>query len=308
MAKRPIDDLVEALRQLGVRVDCPSGCPPLTIRGGVPAGGLVSIRGDRSSQYLSAMLMVGALAARPIEVVVEGTLVSRPYVGITERMVASFGGSIESDGQRFVVAPVAGYQARTYVIEPDASAASYPFALAAASGGSLLVPGLGPDALQGDVAFVGVLERAGAIVTRESDGIRVEGRSLRGVDEDMHHISDTVMTLAAIAPLADGPTMIRNVGNIRIKETDRLAATVAELRRLGQDVDHGDDWLRIEPRPIVPATVRCYSDHRMAMSFAVLGTQRGGVTIEDPACVAKTYPDFWNDLARLYDAQGAKLS
>lgn len=307
MAKRPIQDLVDTLRELGVRVDCASGCPPVTVHGGTFPGGRVSMRGDRSSQYLSAMLMAGALADAPLEIVIEGTLVSRPYVGITERMVSDFGGSIESDDTRFATRPVAAYRPRTYVIEPDASSASYPFALAAASRGSLIVPGLGVAALQGDVAFADVLARAGAVVTREAGGIRVEGRELQGVDEDMHHISDTVMTLAAIAPLADGPTTIRNVANIRIKETDRLEATVAELRRLGQRVEHGPDWLRIEPRAIVPAVVRCYSDHRMAMSFAVLGAIRDGITIEDPACVAKTYPTFWDDLARCYSAQGMRL-
>lgn len=305
MAKRPIQDLVDALGQLGVRVECPTGCPPLTIHGGTLPGGRVSMRGDRSSQYLSAMLMAGSLAEAPLEVAIEGTLVSRPYVGITERMIDAFGGSIVSAARSFAVSPVASYRPKTYVIEPDASSASYPLALAAASGGTLLVPGLGPDALQGDVAFADVLARAGAIVTRDHAGIRIEGRGIHGVDEDMHHISDTVMTLAAIAPVADGPTTIRNVANIRIKETDRLAATVAELRRLGQQVTHGDDWLRIDPRPIVPALVRSYSDHRMAMSFAVLGALRDGVTIEDPACVAKTYPGFWDDLAACYESQDA---
>lgn len=306
MAKRPIQDLVTPLAAgLGVAIDCPTGCPPLTVHGGRLRGGQVTMRGDKSSQYLSALLMAGALADGPVEVVIEGTLVSRPYIGITERMVADFGGSIESDGTRFTITPVAGYRPRIYGIEPDASAASYPLALAAASGGDIVVPGLGPHALQGDVAFADVLARAGALVTREAGGSRVQGREFRGVDEDMHHISDTVMTLAAVAPLADGPTTIRNVANIRIKETDRLAATVAELRRLGQHVTHGDDWMRIEPRPITPATVQCYSDHRMAMSFAVLGTQRAGITIEDPACVAKTYPGFWDDLARVYKRQGA---
>lgn len=305
MAKRPIQDLVTPMVDgLGVAIDCPTGCPPLTVHGSTLRGGQVRMRGDKSSQYLSALLMAGALADRPIEVLIEGPLVSRPYIGITERMVADFGGAIESDGTRFLITPVASYRPRTYVIEPDASAASYPLALAAASGGNLFVPGIGGDALQGDVAFADVLARAGALVTREAGGIRVQGSGLRGGDEDMHHISDTVMTLAAIAPLADGPTTIRNVANIRIKETDRLAATVAELRRLGQLVTHGDDWMRVEPRPITPATVRCYSDHRMAMSFAVLGALRDGITIEDPACVAKTYPGFWDDLAALYERQG----
>ena len=304
MARRPIQDLVDALRQLGVAVDCATGCPPLTIHGGRLPGGRVTLRGDRSSQYLSALLMAGGLAEAPVDVRIEGALVSRPYVGITERMVHEFGGRIDADDRRFVVTPVKGYRARPYAIEPDASAASYPLALAAASGGDIVVPGLGGTPMQGDVAFADVLGRAGARVAREAGGLRVEGRGLAGVDEDMHHISDTVMTLAAIAPLAAGPTTIRNVANIRIKETDRLAATVAELRRLGQVVAHGDDWLRIEPRPIVPALVRTYGDHRMAMSFAVLGAVRDGVSIEDPDCVAKTYPGFWEDLGRFYDAQG----
>jgi 3-phosphoshikimate 1-carboxyvinyltransferase len=308
MARRPIQDLVDALTQLGVKVDCPSGCPPLTVYGGALPAGRVNMRGDRSSQFLSAMLMAGSVADGSIDVAITGTLVSRPYVGITERMIADFGGHVAFDDGHFVVTPVSALESRTYAIEPDASAASYPFALAAASGGSLFVPGLTKDALQGDVAFADVLARAGARVTYEAAGIRVEGQGLRGVDEDMHHISDTVMTLAAIAPLASGPTTIRNVANIRIKETDRLAATVAELRRLGQHVAHGDDWLRIDPQPLSPAVVQCYSDHRMAMSFAVLGAIRDGVSIEDPACVAKTYPGFWDDLDRLYAAQGLRLT
>ena len=305
MAKRPIQDLVDALRQLGVRVDCGSGCPPLTVHGGALVGGHVTMRGDRSSQYLSALMMAGSLADAPITIAIKGALVSRPYVAITERMVMDFGGAIVAGDSQFVLTSITSYRPCTYTIEPDASAASYPLALAAASGGSLTVPGLGAGAMQGDVAFADVLALAGAGVTRDADGLRVEGRGLRGVDVDMHHISDTVMSLAAIAPLAIGPTTIRNIANIRIKETDRLAATVAELRRLGQHVTHGDDWLCIDPRPITPATVRCYSDHRMAMSFAVLGALVSGVTIEDPACVAKTYPGFWDDLGRCYDAQGS---
>ncbi len=305
MASRPIQDLVEALVNLGVSVTCPTGAPPLTIRGGTLPGGRVTMRGNRSSQYLSALLMAGALADDPIEIAIEGTLVSRPYVAITERMVEAFGGRIDSTDAGFVITPVDGYTPLTYAIEPDASAASYPFALAAASGGRIVVPGLGPSAMQGDVAFADVLARAGARVTASDEGIVVEGGQLIGVNEDMHHISDTVMTLAAIAPLAQGPMTIRNVANIRIKETDRLAATVAELRRLGQLVTHGADWLRIDPQPIVPAVVRCYADHRMAMSFAVLGAVADGVSIEDPACVAKTYPGFWDDLGAIYDAASA---
>jgi 3-phosphoshikimate 1-carboxyvinyltransferase len=249
--------------------------------------------------------MAGGLADGPLTVEIDGSLVSRPYVEITRRMVAVFGGRVDEGHDRFTVHPAGAYRPQTYAIEPDASAASYPFALAAGSGGRITVEGLGTDALQGDVAFADLLEQAGARVLRGPRQIRVEGARLHGLDVDMHHISDTVMTLAALAPVADGATTIRNVANIRIKETDRLAATVAELRRLGQAVTHGDDWLRIEPRPILPALVRTYNDHRMAMSFAILGALRAGVTIEDPACVAKTYPGFWDDLARCYASVGA---
>ncbi|WP_437692545.1 3-phosphoshikimate 1-carboxyvinyltransferase [Sorangium sp. So ce176] len=305
MAKRPIADLVDGLRQLGADVECPTGCPPLRIRGGRLQGGTLTMRGDRSSQYFSAVMMAGPLAESAIDLRVAGELVSRPYVEITRRMAADFGGRIDEAAGGFAVHPAQGYRPRRYAIEPDASSASYPFALAAAAGGTITVPGLGEGALQGDYRFVELLEQAGARVTRQAGATTVSGGGrLRGVDVDMHHISDTVMTLAAIAPLLEGPTTIRNVANIRIKETDRLAATVAELRRLGQEVTHGDDWLRIEPRLLTPALVHSYSDHRMAMSFAILGLCRPGVTIENPACVAKTYPTFWEDVERCRDVVG----
>ena len=309
MAKRPIRVLADALTALGVAVECPTGCPPLTIRGGRLRGGRVRMRGDQSSQYFSALLMAAGSADADLDVEVEGVLVSRPYVDITRRMIADFGGAVEETGSGFHVRSGLPLTGRPYAVEPDASSASYPFALAAAIGGCVDVPGLGSGSQQGDYDFTRVLEAAGAHVIRgeRSTSVEREG-ALRGVDVDMHHISDTVMTLAAIAPLAQGPTRIRNVANIRIKETDRLAATVAELRRLGQRVRHGDDWLEIEPAPITPAVVQCYDDHRIAMSFAVLGAAAGGVTIEDPACVSKTYPGFFSDLARAYDAAGVAFN
>jgi 3-phosphoshikimate 1-carboxyvinyltransferase len=218
-------------------------------------------------------------------------------------MVEAFGGKIEATPTGFWWRGGGRYAARPYVIEPDASSASYAFAFAAATGSRIQVPGLGPGALQGDYRFVDLLERMGAQVERGAEHTSVQGDATLGaIDADMFHISDTVMTLAAIAPLARGTTSITNVANIRIKETDRLAATVAELRRLGQEVSEGPDFLRIEPRPIAPGPVviKSYKDHRMAMSFAILGAARGGICIEDPSCVAKTYPEFWRDLAALY--------
>ncbi len=305
MQKRPIADLVDGLRQLGVKVECDTGCPPLTVWGGQLRGGTVTMRGDRSSQYFSAVLMAARCARGDVTLRVEGTLVSRPYVGITLEMMRRFGAEVTEQGDEYVVRGGGQYRGLDYYIEPDASSASYAFATAAVTGLSILVPGLGTRALQGDYGFVDLLEQAGARVERAENETRVIGTgTLRGLDVDMHHISDTVMTLAAVAPLAAGPTHIRNVANIRIKETDRLLATVNELRRLGQEVTHGEDWLCVEPRPVTPATVLSYSDHRMAMSFAVLGLRRAGVAIEDPACVAKTYPGFWDDLRRVYEFVG----
>ncbi len=301
MARRPIQDLVDGLRQLGVQVDCATGCPPITVHGGRLAGGTLSMRGDRSSQYFSALLMAASLAEAEVTVDIAGTLVSRPYVDITRRMIADFGGNVDSTERGFRIAPRPSYVARSYRIEPDASSASYPFALAAVSGGRVTVPGLGLHALQGDYAFLDVLARVGAKVEKRETESTVTGTaSLSGLSVDMYDISDTVMTLAAIAPRLNGRTRIFNVANIRIKETDRLLATVNELRRLGQNVSHGEDWLEVEPAQVSSAVVECYADHRMAMSFAVLGAVAGGVQIEDPACVAKTYPGFWQDLARCY--------
>lgn len=302
MARRPIADLAAALEQLGVRVDCPSGCPPLTVHGGRLPGGRVRLRGDRSSQYLSALLMVGGLAEGDLEVVLEGELVSRPFVAMTCRMVADFGGRIEETPSGFRVRRTAAYRPLGYRIEPDATAASYPFALAA-GGHELTVPDLGTRTLQGDYRFTEVLAAMGAPVERAAMLTRVRAAErLRGVDLDLRDLSDTVMTLAALAPLAEGPTVIRGIGNIRIKECDRLHALASELARLGQEVEEGPDWLRIAPRPLRPATVACYGDHRMAMAFAVLGALTGQVAVEDPGCVAKTYPGFWRDLAALYPA------
>jgi 3-phosphoshikimate 1-carboxyvinyltransferase len=314
MAKRPIADLVDGLRQLGLQVDCATGCPPITVHGGRLPGGAVTLRGDRSSQYLTALLLVASLAETPLDIRIHGDLVSLPYVEMTRRLVADFGGRIvvtgpTADGGRFAPGsstgfrcdPVAGLRAIGHRVEPDASSASYPFALAAAGGHRITVRGLDASSLQGDVAFAGLLARLGARVEMAGGATTVTGTGrLTGVTADMHHISDTVMTLAAIAPLATGSVRIEHVANIRIKETDRLAATVAELRRLGQRVTHGDDWMEIGQAPLVPAAVECYADHRMAMSFAVLGACAGGVTITDPACTAKTYPGFWNDLAACY--------
>ena len=299
MARRPIAHLVEALTALGVQVECASGCPPLSVHGLGQLRGSVRIAGNISSQYASALLLAGAADAEGIEVLIEGDLVSEPYVAMTCAMIRNFGGEAGGEGGRWWArGPL---QASEVTIEPDATAASYAFAAAVSGQGSVTVPHLGRHSVQGDLAFVDILEAMGASVQRGKTSTTVSaGKGLRGIEVDMHHISDTVMSLAAIAPLASGPTTIRNIANIKVKETDRLSATVNELRRLGQDVAAGDDWIRITPARMVPATIECYRDHRMAMSFAILGLARSGVSIADPACVAKTYPGFWAHLAQLY--------
>ena len=309
MAKRPIADLVNALTELGVTVDCPTACPPLIVTGGTYQGGTTYIAGDKSSQYLSALMMLGGIAAKPLDIHIIGQLVSRPYVEMTMRMIADFGGKVSDHDDHFTVHPCGNYRNRSYHIEPDASAASYAFSLAAATGGCITVPHLNAECMQGDIAYINILEQMGAQIERTPHYIKVTGpEQLSGIDVDMHHISDTVMSLAAIAPLCTGSVTIRNVANIRIKETDRLAATVNELRRLGQHVEHGDDWLRIVPSTVIPAQIDCYSDHRMAMSFAILGCVKPGVTITDKECVGKTYPNFWDDLATVYQQSGQEAN
>ena len=309
MAKRPIADLVDALIQQDISVECATGCPPLTIHGGTLPGGTIAMPGHRSSQYFTALMMAGIRADQPLTINIIGDLVSRPYVTMTQGMLRSFGASVDVQEQSIhlhpsrLTAPTQGYQ-----IEPDASAASYPLALAAATGYAITVPHLDQHALQGDVAFLDILQQTGAAVSHDQ-GLSVSSPGRSGVDIDMEHISDTVMSIAAIAPLLQGDTTIRNVGNIRIKETDRLHAVVTELRRLGQAVDEGDDWLRISPRPINNAAIECYADHRMAMSFAVLAAAcDADITITDPSCVAKTYPNFWQDLSAFYAHVGVEFT
>lgn len=306
MRQRPIGDLVESLRQLGVDAACegPGGCPPVVIRAAGLPGGAATIRGDVSSQFLSGLLMAAPYAQRPVTLTVSGELVSQPYVRMTLAVMKAFGVDVPQDQlRRFELPPGVRYRGCRYAIEPDASAASYFFGAAAITGGQVTVEGLSRDSLQGDVAFVDVLARMGCRVLYGREGITVSGGTLRGVTVDMNAISDTVQTLAAVALFAEGPTLITGVGHIRHKETDRIGALAVELRKLGAAVDEFPDGLRITPGPLRPATIDTYQDHRMAMSLALVGMRQEGVVIRDPGCVAKTYPAFFDDLGRL-DAGG----
>ena len=303
MRQRPIGDLLQALEALGVEASAEAGFPPVTVRGGGWRGGEVCLRGDVSSQFLSGLLMAAPFAPAPAAFRIDGPLVSRPYVDMTLGMMRQFGLRAEEPvpGTFRVPAPQQGRLAGdACAIEPDASAASYFFAAAAIAGGTVRVPGLPIGSLQGDVRFLDALEAMGCRVERGPGPLAVHGGPLRGVDLGMNAISDTVMTLAVVALFAEGPTRIRDVAHIRHKETDRLAALAAELRRLGAGVVEYPDGLAIEPRPLHGATVRTYDDHRMAMSLALAGLRVPGVVVADPGCVAKTYPGYFADLRSLY--------
>ena len=304
MRQRPVADLLQTLNGLGAdaRSDLGTGCPPVTVRARGLDGGIAMVRGDVSSQFLSGLLMALPYARAATTVEVDGPLVSQPYVAMTLAVMSAFGVTAwNRKNRRFDVRP-ARYTGRAYAIEPDASAASYMFALAAITGGTVTVEGLGSTSVQGDLAFVDVLEHMGCRVERTAGATTVTGGPLRGVDVDMNAISDTVMTLAVVALFASGFTRIRHIGHIRHKETDRIAALATELRKLGATVDEQPEGLLIVPPDrgaIAPARIATYDDHRMAMAFALAGVKAGGVTILDPGCVAKTYPGFWDDLAGL---------
>ena len=298
MRERPIDDLLSALQQLGAeaRDENETGCLPVTVKATGLKGGKVVMRARKSSQPLSALLMVAPLAQSDIEIEIEGELFSQPYIEITLRMMQQWGAHVSHQNmQRFHIPGGQKYRAQNYPIEPDASGASYFWAAAAVTGGRVRVQGIGREALQGDAAFVDVLAQMGCTVEKSDDWIEVRGpKMLAGVDVDMNAISDTVMTLAAIAPFASSPTTISNIGHIRHKETDRIHAVVTELRRLGVRVEEREDGLTIYPQSqLQPAQIETYDDHRMAMSFAITGLKAPGITILDPGCVAKTFPDFW---------------
>jgi 3-phosphoshikimate 1-carboxyvinyltransferase len=309
MRERPIGDLLDTINQLGAHVTSENGndCPPIVVHANGLLGGSATIRSDISSQFLSGILMAAPCASDSVDLAIAGTLVSVPYVNMTRRVMKSFGAVVEAspDFGAIRVSNTHRYRAREYAIEPDASAASYFFAAAAVTGGTVEVEGLGADSLQGDVAFVACLEQMGAMVERGTDSITLEGRALKGIDVDMNAISDTVPTLAVVALFADGSTNIRNVAHIRHKETDRIAAVATELRKLGAQVIERADGLTIEPpMELLPASVATYKDHRMAMSFAIAGLRTPGVRIENPGCVEKTYPQYFDDLARLVGNPG----
>ena len=308
MRQRPIGDLVDSLRELGVdaAAESPGACPPVVVRSGGLAGGTAHVRADTSSQFASGLALAAPCTPRGMRIEFTGPVVSEPYLEMTRRVMEAFDARCVAAEPGAWEIPPDGYRARDYAIEPDASAASYFFAAAAITGGVVRVDGLSRRSIQGDVAFCDALERMGCTVRWDDAGadggsITVEGRAGRGIDVDMNAISDTVPTLAVVALFADSPTTIRNVAHIRDKETDRIGDLVRELRRLGADATEQPDGLRIGPGPLHPASLATYDDHRMAMSLALAGLRIDGVAIREPGCVAKTFPDYWIRLAAVAD-------
>ncbi|QYJ77335.1 3-phosphoshikimate 1-carboxyvinyltransferase [Shewanella acanthi] len=305
MEERPIGDLVDALRQLGANVDYlkNEGFPPLTINATGLSGGNVEIAGDLSSQFLTALLMVAPLAKDSVNIHVKGELVSKPYIDITLALMAQFGVKvINHDYARFEIPSGQQYVSPGRVlVEGDASSASYFLAAGAIKGGEVKVTGVGRLSIQGDVKFADVLEKMGADIEWGDDYIIARGAPLKAVDLDMNHIPDAAMTIATAALFAEGTTTIRNIYNWRIKETDRLAAMATELRKVGALVEEGHDYIQITPpETLNTAEIDTYNDHRMAMCFSMMAFADCGITINDPDCTSKTFPDYFAQFARLH--------
>ena len=303
MKERPIGHLVDALRQGGAKIDYleTEGYPPLHIHGGF-TGGKIAVNGSVSSQFLTALLMAAPLASNDTEITIIGDLVSKPYIDITIKMMAMFGVSvINNQYQTFIIKANQTYQSPgSYLVEGDASSASYFLAAAAIKGGTVRVTGVGKKSLQGDTQFAHVLEKMGAKITWADDYIECTHGELNGVDMDMNHIPDAAMTIATTALFADGTTTIRNIYNWRVKETDRLSAMANELRKVGATVEEGEDYITITPpAKLNHAEIKTYNDHRMAMCFSLVALSDTPVTILDPKCTMKTFPDYFEQFKRL---------
>ncbi|WP_130834583.1 3-phosphoshikimate 1-carboxyvinyltransferase [[Erwinia] mediterraneensis] len=301
MKERPIGHLVDALRQGGAQVDYleQTDYPPLRLHGGF-RGGEISVDGSVSSQFLTALLMTAPLAAQDTVITIKGELVSKPYIDITLHLMQCFGVQVENqDYQRFVIKGEQTYRSPgEYLVEGDASSASYFLAAAAIKGGTIRVTGIGRNSVQGDIHFADVLEKMGAVIEWGDDYIACTRGTLKAIDMDMNHIPDAAMTIATAALFAEGTTIMRNIYNWRVKETDRLAAMATELRKVGAEVEEGHDYICVTPpAQLAHADIATYNDHRMAMCFSLVALSDTPVTILDPGCTAKTFPDYFQRLA-----------
>ena len=312
MHERPIGDLVDALNAVGARIAYTGeiGFPPLHIQRGMIHAQRMAVRGNVSSQFLTALLMAAPLMARDHEITIDvvGELISKPYIDITLNLMRRFGVTVQRDDWRsFTIQAGERYTSPGAIhVEGDASSASYFLAAGAITGGPVRVEGVGRDSIQGDLRFVEALAQMGAVVTMGENWVEARSNGvLKAIDADFNHIPDAAMTIAVAALYADGPSTLRNIGSWRVKETDRLSAMAIELRKLGAVVEEGADSLRITPpAEILPAAIDTYDDHRMAMCFSLAtltGAARRGsrIRINDPKCVAKTFPDYFEAFASI---------
>jgi len=315
MRERPISHLVDALKELGAKISYlgAEGCPPLKVSGGYIKGGKVNVRGDISSQYLTSLLLALPLAEQDSEINVIGEQVSKPYVDLTLDIMEKFGVKASHNNyQQFLVRGGQTYSSPdNYLIEGDASSASYFFAAAAIKGGTVRVNGIGEASVQGDIAFLDVIEEMGAKVIRSENWVEVSRHELKGIDMDLNHIPDAAMTIASMALFAKGRTCIRNIYNWRVKETDRMFAMATELRKLGATVETGDDYIVIDPPDeIQSCSIDTYGDHRIAMAFSLASLSEAKIIINHPEVTAKTFPDYFAVFATIcqYSQQGASAN
>ena len=303
MQERPISDLLDCLQQMQVQAHSvrENQCPPLEIHGGNVSGGKVRLAGNKSSQYLTSILLSSPYFTGDTTVRIEGDLTSKSYADITLDIMKAFGVHVENENyQCFRVSAGQHYLAQNYRVEGDWSSASYFLAAAAVTGGEISLTNMNPDSVQGDAKFLDVLGQMGCEVDKSKEKIRLKGNPLKGITINMNNMPDAVQTLAVTALFAHGETVITGIGNLRIKETDRIQALATELSRLGAEVKSGDDFLSIRPGANLSATeVETYDDHRMAMSFALVGLKIPGVKIKNPTCVEKSFPDFFDRFATL---------
>ncbi|MEC7452036.1 MAG: 3-phosphoshikimate 1-carboxyvinyltransferase [Pseudomonadota bacterium] len=307
MEERPIGDLVDALREADAEVTYlkNEGFPPLQIKGKTLNGGEMSVDGSVSSQFLTALLMAAPLFSGDVTIRIKGELVSKPYIDITLDTMAKFGVTVENDNyQTFTVSGDAKYIAPSkFMVEGDASSASYFLAAGAIKGGTVRVTGIGQNSIQGDIRFADVLEAMGATVVWHDEYVEITGAPLKGVNMDMNHIPDAAMTIATTALFAEGPTTMTNIYNWRVKETDRLAAMATELQKLGAKVEEGHDYIKVWPTDSLKhAEIDTYNDHRIAMCFSLVALSDTPVTINDPGCTRKTFPDYFTRFKTLYSA------
>lgn len=304
MQRRPMKDLLEALRSAGIRSSSNDGFPPVRIHGGNFQGGRIDIQAALSSQFVSSILLCAPYAKRPVALHVTGKLSSLPYVYMSIHVMRSFGAEIDNiEFSLFRVDNRQKYIGHEFMIEADASSATYFLAAAAITGGHVVITNLSPESLQGDIRFLHLLGEMGCRITRHEDRIELHGNRLRGIEARMNEIPDSVPALAVVAAFAEGPTSILDVAHLRHKETDRLSALKTELTRLGARVELEEEGLTIHPQTLRGATIETYNDHRIAMSFAVAGLRVKGVFIRNPACVAKSFPRFWEEFTKLEEEE-----